>query len=411
MKIVSYLNVSNPSNLLADSGFVLQKLLLESLSNFGHEIVLLAPIEAQKLTSIKVIPIEVPLTKYHARFDFDWKSVAASTEGLWNDVDILIVNQVEVAAPLKALTFTESQRDIPIISYVHYLPIDSINCEDELIYDSSLNDAGLGPWILGTIKTAIECADACVVESKFAKELLLKKIDNHQKINIIHPPIEPELQSLSQVNPSNEKIKILYNHRLYAHYGTVELFNWIDVALKGYENDCEVLVTSPRGKRTQNQRNLDVNSETVANAVRSRPYVKVIEAKSRIEYHKVLETVHLGIAPLRSAPLWNLSVADVLATGRPVLASSSGAFPELLEDLPEYIFTGRDEFIKKLRKLIESPPIPSSQLSAIISNKFHPKNVAFQWKNFLIETLNKTSVGSKKRICSKAKQPILCQID
>ena len=57
MKIVSYLNVSNPNNLLADSGFVLQKLLLETLSDFGHEIILIAPKEAQNLTKVKVIPI------------------------------------------------------------------------------------------------------------------------------------------------------------------------------------------------------------------------------------------------------------------------------------------------------------------------------------------------------------------
>lgn len=395
MKIISYLNVSNPDNLLADSGFVLQKLLLETLSNFGHEIVLLAPIEAQKLTTVRVIPIESPLTKYHARFNFDWKSIVVRTQGLWNDVDILIVNQVEVAAPLKALTFIESQRNIPIVSYVHYLPIDSINYEQELIYDSSLNDVGLGSWILGTIKTAIECADACVVESQFAKELLLNKIGQPKKIKIIHPPIEAELQSLSQVNPSSGKLKILYNHRLYAHYGTAELFDWIDVALKGNENDCEVLVTSPRGKRSQSQRNLDVYSENVANAVCSRPYVKIIESKSRTEYHKVLETIHLGIAPLRSAPLWNLSIVDVLATGRPVLASRSGAFPELLEDSSEYLFSDRDEFITKLYELIQSPPIPSPTLAERICNKFHPTKIAFQWEKFLLETLSEAPVSSK----------------
>jgi glycosyltransferase involved in cell wall biosynthesis len=387
MKIVSYLNVSNPNNLLADSGFVLKKLLLETLSNFGHEIILIAPREAQNITTVKVIPIELPLTKYHARFDFDLKYMANITQGLWNNVDILIVNQIELAAPLKVLTFLETKRNIPIISYVHYLPIDSINDEQELIYDSSLNDVGLGAWILGTIKTAIECADACVVESQFAKELLLTKIGNPKKLKIIHPPIEPELQYLSQVNPYNGKIKILYNHRLYAHYGTAELFDWIDVALKGYENDCEVLVTSPRGKRTQNQRNLDVHSENVANAICSRPYVKIIEAKSRTEYHKVLETIHLGIAPLRSAPLWNLSIADVLATGRPVLASRSGAFPELLEDSSEYLFSERDEFIKKLRFLLECPPKPSHTIAKKVCQKFNPVNIAKQWENFITEVL------------------------
>lgn len=398
MKIVSYLNVSNPNNLLADSGFVLQKLLLETLSDLGHEIILMAPKEAQNLTTVKVIPIESPLTKYHARFDFDWKYIANITQGLWNNVDILIVNQVEIAASLKALTFIESQRNIPIIAYVHYLPIDSINDKQELIYDNSLNDVELGSWIIGNIKTAIECSDACVVESKFAQELLLTKIGNPKKIQIIYPPIEPELQSLSQVSPFNRKIKILYNHRLYAHYGTAELFDWIDIALKGYENDCEILVTSPRGKRTQSQRNLDVHSENIANAISSRPHVKIIEAKSRTEYHKVLESIHFGIAPLRSAPLWNLSIADVLATGRPVLASTSGAFPELLEDLPEYLFTGRDEFIEKLHKLINAPPMPSLTLAAKIYNKFYPKNIAFQWESFLVETLNQVSVNSKNYI-------------
>jgi WD40 repeat protein len=404
MKIVSYLNVSNPNNLLADSGFVLQRLLLETLADFGHEIVLLAPIEAQEHTAMKVIPIEAPLTKYHARFDFNWKSIAIITQGLWNDVDILIVNQIELAAPLKALTFSESHRNIPIISYVHYLPINGINHERELIYDSSLNDAGLGAWILGTIKTAIECADACVVESKFAKELLMTQIGIPKKLEIIHPPVETELQLSSQQSFSYEKVKIIYNHRLYAHYGTAELFDWIDVALKGYENKCEILVTSPRGKRTQNQRDLDVNSETVANEVCSRPYVKIVEARSRSEYHKILASVHLGVAPLRPAPLWNLSIVDLLATGKPVLASRSGAFPELLEDSPEYLFSDRDEFIMKLRQLIESPPIPSPTLAERICDKFHPKNIASQWERLLVKTLNEALVTSDKQSGKNSKK-------
>lgn len=386
MKIVSYLNVSNPNNLLADSGFVLQKLLLETLSDFGHEIILIAPKEAQNLTKVKVIPIESPLTKYHARFDFNLKYMSNITQKLWNNVDILIVNQIELAAPLKTLTFLESKRNIPIISYVHYLPIDSINDEQELIYDSSLNDVGLGAWILGTIKTSIECANGCVIESQFAKKLLTK-VGNPQKLKIIHPPIEPELQFLSKVNPSNDKIRILYNHRLYAHYGTEELFDWIDVALKGYQNKCEVLVTSPRGKRTENQRNLDIHSENIITAISSLSYVKIIEAKSRTEYHKVLESIHFGIAPLRSAPLWNLSIADVLATGRPVLASTSGAFPELLEDLPEYLFTGRDEFIKNLRSLLEYPQKPSHTLAKKVCQKFNPINIAKQWETLITELL------------------------
>ena len=120
------------------------------------------------------------------------------TQKLWNNVDILIVNQIELAAPLKTLTFLESKRNIPIISYVHYLPIDSINDEQELIYDSSLNDVGLGAWILGTIKTSIECANGCVIESQFAKKLLTK-VGNPQKLKIIHPPIEPELQFLQDL--------------------------------------------------------------------------------------------------------------------------------------------------------------------------------------------------------------------
>jgi glycosyltransferase involved in cell wall biosynthesis len=395
MKIVSYLNVSNPNNLLADSGFVLQKLLLEALSDFGHEIILLAPIEAQQFTTIKVISIEAPLTKYHARFDLDWKSIIANTERLWDDVDILIVNQIELAASLKALCFNQSRRNIPIVSYVHYLPVDSIADNQELILDSSLNDAGLGEWIVGTIRTSIECADACVVESRFAEKVLLK-IGKPKKLKVIHPPIEDELQLLSQQNFNSKKTRILYNHRLYAHYGTSQLFDWIDVALEGYEDSCEILVTSPRGRRTQSQCNLDLHTESVTRLVCSRSYVKVVEAKTRSEYHKLLENIHLGIAPLRSAPLWNLSIADLLATGKPVLASRAGAFPELLEELPDCLFSDRDEFILKLRRLIDNPPAPSHILAKKTCSKFYPKYIASQWESLLLEISNNTSGSMKK---------------
>lgn len=361
MHLVSYLNVSNPDALPADSGFAFQRLLLEELQERGHRVLLLAPAEAASLTTVPVRPVRSPLTKYHARFAFDWSGLDEVMRHRWADVDVLLVNQPELAAPLKAVAYVDSGRDIPVVTYVHYLPLLNSPHEATLV-DPSLDDGGLGRWALALLRASVENSDLCIVGSKFGRHLIETHVGRPGQIDVIPPPTDARLRSVVSTPPASETLRLLYNQRLYDHYGTQHLFAELDgLADEGVR--FEVVVTAPTQWRSSARRTLAPDADILLDSLLKRPYVRIATALDRAAYYEVVAGVHAGLAPFRKAPLWSMAMVDVLTAGRAVFAPREGGFAEVMEVCAGGLWDSLDELRSLIRRAAVDPPQPCPELA------------------------------------------------
>ncbi len=361
MQVVSYLNVSNPDALQADSGFIFQRLLLEELQARGHRVLLLAPAEAAALTTVPVLSITSPPTKYHARFTCDWSELHNVMCEHWADTDVLLVNQPELAATLKAMSYVEGKREIPVATYVHYLPL--MNSPDQpAVLDPSLDDGGLGRWALGLLRTAVESSDVCIVGSEFGRNLIQAHVGRARRIEIIPPPADSRLSDLASTPAPGHILRLLYNQRLYDHYGTRHLFAELDrLADDGVR--FEVVVTAPTQWRSSPRRALAPDADLLLDALGKRPYVRIARALDRGMYRELVSGVHVGLAPCRRAPLWSMAMVDLLTAGRPVFAPRAGGYTEVLDVCADGLWDGPDELRCLIRSAAERLPEPRLTLA------------------------------------------------
>lgn len=376
MRVLSFLNVSNPSNLAADSGFVFQRLLLEELERMGHRVWLVAPEEVALMTSVHVLPLAAPPTKYHARYDFDWKAVSAATAAVWPEVDVVLVNQPELAASLAALATVMTARRVPIVCYVHYLPIEGVCQDGSAIPDASLDDGAMARWITSNIRSAVENSDLTLIGSEFGGEILRRHVGSPRRLAILPPPVEPSLAELATRDPDPWPLKLLYNHRLYAHYGTEILFDWLDRAYVSTGEGFEVWLTDPTGERSEVRRKFDHASQALRDRVVARPYVRVFGAQARGDYHELIARTHVGLAPLRCGPLWSMSLCDVLAAGRDILLNGAGGFTELARMGMQTPYDGKDDMLNRLADWVARPPAPRVALAAAVHDRLSPHRIA-----------------------------------
>ncbi|MEO5337211.1 MAG: glycosyltransferase family 4 protein [Magnetospirillum sp. WYHS-4] len=391
MKILSLLNVSNAESLLADSGFVFQKLLLEALASRGHEVLLLAPAEAARFTSVEIAPVPVAASKYHARLrlDFDCASVASHW---WTAPDlVLLCNQPELALQLKGYSFLAARREVPLVSYVHYLPFweEPIGAGIEL--DTSLSGGGLGPWIKAAVGMAVSLSEACIVGSEYGRRLIEAAYGPQSTLSVIPPPIEPELRRLVDRMPMGDGVRILYNHRIYSHYGTAELFQSLDRVIKQAARQVTVLVTAPTQHRSELRRALDVSSDQTFARVREYPFVELIETPTREAYWELVEQSHFGVAPARRSPLWSMAMADLLGAGRPVVSLPVGGYPEVLGESSANHCCKSEEFERALANLITAPPLPNTRISDDAWSRLSPASIAERFERVLAAALDRNS--------------------
>lgn len=383
MRILSLLNVSNPSNLAADSGFVFQRLLLEALERMGHRVWLVAPEEAARMTTVQVLPLRPPPTKYHARYDFDWQAVGAATAAAWPEVDVVLVNQPELAASLAAMAAVMAARRVLIVSYIHYLPIEGECREGRAIPDASLDDGGMARWITSNIRSAVENSDLTLIGSDFGGELLRRHVGSPRRLVVLPPPVEPSLAGLAMREPDPGPLKLLYNHRLYAHYGTETLFNWLDRAHVTTGGGFEVWLTDPTGERSELRKRFDPASHALRYRVVNRPYVRVVGAETRADYHSLIARTHVGLAPLRCSPLWSMSLCDVLAAGRELLVDGAGGFAEVARVGLQTHYEGEADMLKRLSAWVSRPPTPREALASAVHDRLSPHRIASRFVDAL----------------------------
>jgi glycosyltransferase involved in cell wall biosynthesis len=292
--------------------------------------------------------------KFEVRFGFPWYELKEKLQRIMPSVNLIYVNQSEQAANFKALaTVMLPQRRIPIVSYFHYVPIEpphqhfdflsvdkttEIGREapsDNLRFDQSLNNNGMSPLVFMRQIEALLASDFSATCSEFGVRLILdsaRKIVPSVSPNMvaIPPPLSINESSASQsVEKANGNL-IVFNHRLYSHYGPKEFFGFMDWFYGNVRQDFTVLLTDPTHGRSSERDVLNPSVNRMREELMHKPYVTLQHSGSREDYYRTLGKSKISIGPFKPSALWSMSAVDSMASGLPVLCPNYACFPEIV---------------------------------------------------------------------------------
>lgn len=345
MKILSFLNVSNLQRITCDSGYNFQRLVAHEFVRYGHTFIFASPISIEGLprTHYRHIPLSLGRHKYEVRFAFPWTKIekVISIE----EPDIIWVNQPELAPAFRAL-LNAIGSSASLITYLHYFPYEICSDRGNLIVDSALNlynDLLLVPL---AFLNGVIASDLILVHSSFAYDLLVKglqafslNLSKSSNVAIAPPPLDPLLIPSSSIE-FQDRTFIIYNHRLYAQYGTQRFIEYLEQGV--YIENHKILIMDVLGERSKERRDLDPSVEKFRTALKLMPNVRLDKGGDNRNYYRdILSEAKFGVAPFRSSCPWSMSVIDCLAAGIPVLAKKQAFFSELIP--PECLHDGSYE--------------------------------------------------------------------
>ncbi len=351
------LNISNDSNFEADSGYVFQRILWKTICSKRDDIRLfflghvLNGIPWHE--NVTMLPFHDNYNKFATRFHFDWHKLAELAKDLPH-MDLVINNQPEHTLAFKMLFGTLYGGEVPTMSYYHYLPFYYEG--DQITFDESQNLAGFSaPYILGRNLEGVDLSNMNLVGSQFGRSIIQKAYkerrgkDPNKPIEAFAPPIESELFEGSSKVRGGVK-RVLYNQRLYQHYGTEAVIDIMNKVAR--DQKVQLVITDPTGQRSTERDKLDPKATEFKRTLADLPFVSIEHCETREDYHNLIRSIDLGIAPIKPSALWSMAVADILASGKPVLCPNMGAFPELVPNSRQLLFSNMDEFRIKLTALL-----------------------------------------------------------
>ncbi|MGW0844245.1 glycosyltransferase family 1 protein [Streptomyces sp. NPDC002787] len=341
MRLLYLLNVSNPNRLSADSGFTFADLLAPALTDAGAEVTVAAPVAAGD-ARVGFEPTEAPATKYRARFD-------PGLDGLVDLVrrtrpEVVVANQVEAAPAIRA-ALLEAGTDALIAGYCHYLPF-SFADDGNLTLDPSLDDGGLGRSVLLAFAAGLAACDRVLVHSSTAASWTTAAAarmgaDLAEKLHVVPAPRDERLlRDPAEVAVPDGEAVAVYNHRLYAHYGTAQ-FTALARRLV-VEAPVRLTVMDLFGQRSPERVRLDPSPERHRDELAALDRVTLVSDRGdRVRYRNLLSGAHFGIAPFRAGCPWSMSVIDCQGMGLPVIAPRTGWLAEHID--PELLFDTADQ--------------------------------------------------------------------
>ena len=375
-------NVSNKDDIHCDSGFVFQRLMAFELIRLGHEFCLVSPV-AVRAPHISQEQFDFGNNKFQVRFNFDWNGIQGIIERY--EPDVLWINQPELASNFRAILCTIGS-SAQIVTYVHYLPIAAVG-QESIDLDPSLDNSGLALPILLYLLGSVGISDKVLVQSQFARKILESALLNFRipydktKIHVIPPPFDPLLYRKSQARSSVEK-HIIYNHRLYKHYGTDFLLKVIKSLRERKEVQFHVadLLRSRNGTRQKLDQHVDLYRTTL----RSHPNVVFPEnTGNRKQYRKVIKNCRAGLAAHRRMAVWSMSAVDCLGMGVPVVAPNFASYPEFIPQ--DLLYNSEEEFREILNQLLDSNSFwkQASHEGREKIRAFSPMNIANQFTEII----------------------------
>ncbi|MFA5856783.1 MAG: glycosyltransferase [Candidatus Pacearchaeota archaeon] len=405
MKILDFLNVSNISNLEADSGFVFQRILTKEIlkQRPSWEIYFISPENPlPEEPRLHHIPLDYGHSKFEARFNFPWFELKEKLTPVISNIDLIYINQSEQTANFRALAGSlQPDKSIPIVSYVHYFPIDpglnSFNgsmikpsSNGRLHFDSTLNTQNLGSIVLMRQIEALSLSSYGITCSNFGINLIdssIKKLfpDFSAKYEAINPPICLNEASQGQNVKKDDRNTIVYNHRLYDHYGPNEFFEYLDWYYDNRRKDFRVIITDPTSGRSAERNTLDKSVGNNKSSILKRKYVDLIHSVEREEYYKTIGRCKIGIAPFKPSALWSMSLVDCMASGTPVIVPNYACFPEMVEKKSGLVITNKNELADTMDRMFDDSSFYQQARDYCIerSKNYSVENTAAKFIKFL----------------------------
>lgn len=243
--------------------------------------------------NVELIPYPYSTSIHQNRYNFSLNTLSKYFSYGY-DIDVILNNQPEVSANLRAWAANQ-RRDIPIIfSFYHW-----IDCAESSPFGKSLSG-----YIYRQIDGA-ENSDYIMFHNEYAYNLFQRETDNimkdkdfSNKVRFFHPsstkftPVPFDLEV-----PEDKKI-ILFNHRLNETTRWREVVEIMDKIYK--ERQDFVLWVTDDSKLKEFE------------YLKSKPYIKVKSLQDG-EYGYVLSKAHFSICNHRGYSTWNMAVIDSIA--------------------------------------------------------------------------------------------------
>ena len=349
MRVLAYLNISNIDDIESDSGYIFNYLLASSFEKMGIDYFMIIPqnLKGKKLRFDleRCFFVDMGVTKYEARYRFDWSNIERIICEM--KPDIVFNNQVELTSSFRALLI-KNDCDAKLFTYCHYPAIHIDNGKDVII-DKSLDLNGLGENIVCNILCSINISDVFMIQSNFAKNLLLKyskkiNINLNKDIVVLHPPYDDQIR-VDNIEKKERK-KILYNHRLYDSYGTDKFIEFVKT-----NHDMKFVVTDPMANRGKEREKYNNSPKQNRNILEEMKNVSVFDGGDHKKYIDIIDDCCCAIAPYRESCVWSMSVIDCYCRGVPVVAPCIAAFEEFVPK--QLLYRDVEQEKKLIIRLIE----------------------------------------------------------
>lgn len=330
-RVLYLINISNPDRLAADSGWIFADLLAPALADAGAAVTIAAPAPAGD-ARCGFACAAVSGTKYRARFAPEVDQLVALIRK--TRPDVVVANQVE-AAPAVRTALLEAGSAALLAGYCHYLPFSF--SDGQLLVDPSLDDAGLGRPVLLAFAAGLAACDRVLVHSAVAVSWVRAaaarmSVVLGERLRVVPAPRDERLvrDPADATVPHGQAVAV-YNHRLYAHYGTAR-FTALACQLTT-QASVTVRVMDLLGERRADRTRLDGSPERHRAELAALPGVQIVSDRGdRVRYRNLLAGAHFGIAPFRAGCPWSMSVIDCQGMGLPVIAPRLGWLAEHIDD-------------------------------------------------------------------------------
>jgi glycosyltransferase involved in cell wall biosynthesis len=347
MKLLFVSNTTNPDNISTDSGWIFAGLLLRELVRKNIECTFMGPMDIC-VPGVTWIEMRMSTNKFSARFDVP---VAEITRALQEARPThILLNQVEHAPAVRAAVVSMGL-NATLMGYCHYIPgwLEG----DRLVRDDSLALPGAKEAALFAFCSGVYSCDIAYVHSEYAQSVVHKLLErfnvpNAGHVKILPPPADPQL--LSDEMPRNRgsgNFQVIYNHRLYRHFGSERLIEVVRQlsAISGFD----VIVTDILGDRNADRVRLDPYPEHAREQLEHHGATVTRRGSNRYGYRTLLAESDAAIAPMRPGCPWSMSVIDCFGNGIPVVGWDVGWFSEAI--LPPLRANSDAEVVTLIEKL------------------------------------------------------------
>ncbi|WP_037603824.1 glycosyltransferase family protein [Streptacidiphilus rugosus] len=382
-RILYLLNISNPSQLSADSGWQFADLLAPALIDQGTELVVAAPARVtDERAHFQRMP--VPASKYRVRFDPGMDYLVGVIRR--TNPDVVVANQIEAAPAIRA-ALLEAKSPALLAGYCHYLPF-SFAEGGQLRIDPAMDDRGLGLPVHLAFAAGLAALDRVLVHSATAASSVSAAAsragaDVTERLRVVPAPRDERLVrdagELTAPAPG-EPVTGMYNHRLYAHYGTARFVKLADRLTSEAEVQVRLRVMDLFGQRSPERIALDDSPERMRDQLAATPGVDILtDGGDRTAYRNLLVTSNFALAPFRPGCPWAMSVVDCQGMGLPVIAPRTGWFAEHIDD--ELLFSTSTQALALVERLATDPVFYLEHAKRALASTadFHPALVAARY--------------------------------